>query len=199
MNEQKIEPAAVRRWTLEVRRLHERAAKVKRQRPGHDDATSELVESCLAACQMLLQEFAAAELRAHRAERDMHAVDAAWRYLFDRAPVPWLEVGADGTVIGANTAAGRLLNISPKRLEGRPLLYFFEDRAAVASLFRAGPFESSAPVIQLTLRPRERAPIRVDATVLGSDDNAPVCWWFLIPGEVGLRVTRPAHSLEQSA
>ena len=199
MNEQKTEPAAVRRWTWEVGRLRERAAKVKRQRPGQDDATSELIDSCLAACQMLLQESAAAELRAHRTERDMHAVDAAWRYLFDRVPVPWLEVGTDGTVIGANTAAGRLLNISPKRLEGRPLLYFFEDRATVASLLRAGPFEPTSPATQLTVRPRERAPIPVAATVVRTDDNGPVRWWFLMPGEISLRRTRPAHRLEQSA
>jgi PAS domain-containing protein len=199
MNEHKTETAEVRRWTIEVSRLRERAARAKRQRamPGED--TSELVESCLTACQMLLQEFAAADLRASRTERDMQAINTSWRALFERVPVPCLEVNVDGTVIGANTAAGKLLNTSPRRLEGRPLLYFFEDRATVANLLQAAPFEPSSSVTPLVVRPRERAPIRVDATVARADDNAPVCWWFLMPGQIGRRLARPAHNLEQSA
>ena len=197
MNEHRTEPPAVRRWTMEVGRLRQLAAKAKRRCGAGDEA--ELLDSCLAACQLLLQEFAAAELRAQRIERDVQTVDITWRALFERAPLACLEIDADGTVVGANMAAGKLLNMSPKRLEGRPFLYFFDDRATVATLLRAAPFEPGSPATALTLRPRERAPVRVEATVVKGTESGSACWWFLMPGDVGRRMARPAQDFEQSA
>jgi len=199
MNEHKSETAAVRRWTIEIGRLRERAAKATRQRPGRGEETTELIESCLSVCQALVQEFAAAELRAQQAEREAEANETAWRALIERVPAACLEVDAEGIIVSANVAAGTLLNTSEKRLKGRPLLYFFDDRSAASRLLQAGAFDSSSPVVSLTLRPRERAPMQVAATVVGATDNAPVCWCFLMPGDVVFRVARPTQKLEQSA
>ena len=185
---------------MEIGRLRDRAAKANRHRArGVGEESAELIDSCLAACQSLLQEFAAAELRAQQAEHELQASDAAWRALIEKVPAACLEVDAEGIIVSANVAAGTLLNTSEKRLKGRPLLYFFDDRSAAATLIQAGAFNSSSPVTSLIVRPRERAPLRVAATVVGGTDNASACWCFLMTGDVVLRVARPTHKLEQSA
>lgn len=62
-----------------------------------------------------------------------------------RAPIACLTTDAMGQIIGANESASALLNMSAKRMEGRLLLHFAQDRDPFTSLMRCVRSEGTAP------------------------------------------------------
>jgi PAS domain-containing protein len=104
-----------------------------------------------------------------------------WR-LFNLLPDPCLLTKEDSAILEANRAASELFNISQRFLVGKVLSVFVcEERTRflrqVAAIARDGGYVD----LTLRLRPRERAPLAVSATV--SIDAESTLRWLLRPSE----------------
>ena len=105
------------------------------------------------------------QIEATRAE--LRGEREKYQHLFDAAPHPYLVTDARLTILEANRAGAELFNISQRFLTGKALsVYIARERgrfiADAAQLAIAG--ESARWT--LAIRPRERAPLNVDARVV---------------------------------
>jgi len=99
--------------------------------------------------------------------------------LFDEIPLPYVVTRGDSIIVEANRAGSELLNVSQRFLVGKALSVFVcENRGAF--LAQIGKFSAEPGVMEfsLKLRPRERAPLAVDARVQG---DATTLRWLLRP------------------
>ena len=94
-----------------------------------------------------------------------------WR-LFNEVPQALIITRSDTLITEANRAASELLNVSQRFLVGKALSVFVcEDRTRF--LLDAARMTSEPAPVDMTLkvRPRERAPLVVTATVTGDDSG----------------------------
>jgi PAS domain-containing protein len=121
-------------------------------------ALHELDVTC-AHSQELLEQRAAIEAEQERTHRRYQA-------LFDGAPEPNIMTDLHGVIVEVNTAGSALLHVSSRWLRNKPLSLYVEDRALFAEVLRCNneSFVFSQP-LDLVIRPRERARIRVRARV----------------------------------
>lgn len=170
-----------RRWIQEIARLRARATKVRRRLSGsseHDDA----LDAALETCEALLRELASARVDTETLRRRCDAEAATHAHLFEHLPIAAIETDASGSILTANDAASLLLNTSKKHLANRLLLHFAEDRAAFITLLSRLSSEQPERVHELRVRPRERAPLSVDARIITRAPRKPATWvWFLSP------------------
>lgn len=88
--------------------------------------------------------------------------------LFDEMPQAYVVTRGDTTITEANRAAAELLNVSPRFLIGKTLSVFVcENRGQFLQDCRRADARQSTD-LKLRIRPRERAPIDVIATLRGS-------------------------------
>ena len=104
---------------------------------------------------------------------------AAHRRLFEQMPCPSLWTDSRGTILHANAAAGRLLNVTSKRLEGHALLLYSQDRDAFVGLLANLPHGDTHLSLTLSMRPRERRPVVTALTVTPVSPHHHEAWlWF---------------------
>jgi PAS domain-containing protein len=90
--------------------------------------------------------------------------------LFDEMPQPYVVTRQDTTITEANKAASELLNVSQRFLVGKTLSVFVCEGRSRFLLEASRAAELSTPMdLSLRVRPRERAPIDVAATVRGGN------------------------------
>ena len=139
-------------------------------------AFDELDVMC-AHTQDLLENQAGMEAEHERTRRRYHA-------LFDGAPQPYVMTDLDGVILEVNTAASALLHVSPRWLRNKPLDLYIEDRQQFGEALARlnGTYAFSEPV-PLTVRPRERARVQVQARVkrFEGDSGGAELWWVLQP------------------
>jgi PAS domain S-box-containing protein len=133
--------------------------------------------------QELLEQRVRLEAERERTRRRYHA-------LFDGAPEPYVMTDLDGIILEVNTAASDLLHVSPRWLRSKPLDLYVEDRQQFAEALARlnGTYAFSDP-IPVTIRPRERARVPVEARVRrfeGDSDRAEL-WWVFHPTIVHTR------------
>jgi PAS domain-containing protein len=176
----KSDPAHIQRCTTQLERLRARAAKLARQLPIDDGGLVEMLDSCLSLSDALLRDLSGACLANEALTRQLSDRARWWNDAFTQMPVACLEVSEDGAILRANPSAGRLFNTSIRHLQGRDLLPYVQDRDGFASLLREITFDRTR-VHQgtFTIRPRERAPLEVQFTVLepGPDDDEARLWF----------------------
>jgi PAS domain-containing protein len=98
--------------------------------------------------------------------------------LFEEMPQPYVVTRPDTTIIEANKAAAKLLNLSPRFLVGKTLSVFVcENRTKFLEDSTRAEAGSSMD-LTLRIRPRERAPIDVAASVRGGPESLR---WVLRP------------------
>jgi PAS domain S-box-containing protein len=121
-------------------------------------ALDELGAMC-AHTQELLSDRARMEAEHERTRQRYHA-------LFNGAPQPYVMTDLDGVILEVNTAASDLLHVSPRWLRNKPLDLYIEDRHQFAEALARlnGTYAFSEPM-RLTIRPRERARVLVEARV----------------------------------
>jgi PAS domain-containing protein len=91
--------------------------------------------------------------------------------LFDDMPEPYLVTRADTTITEANKAAAELLNVSQRFLVGKALSVFVcEDRTRFLQSATQALETAAALDVRVRLRPRERAPLELEAKVRGGND-----------------------------
>ena len=189
---------ATANWMRQLAQLRTRALKVGLRRPGCQSPIGEVLEDALTASASLLKEFADAQIDCERSRADVEKRTAAWEHLFDVMPAACVATDADGVIRAANRAAGELFNLTARRLQNRPLVVFTDDRESFGKLIselvdRAGPCR--AP---LTVRPRERRPIRTEVVVTPLSPSQPVLLWFFVP-RGGVQIGAPDDAWRQSA
>ena len=134
---------------------------------GHDRSPDAV--RCLADLQRVAHELDQA-FNAVRHERqrvtnlaaDAEAAMRRARKLFVESPSACLVVQRECAVIEeANTAASRLLNVSQRHLIGKPFTHFLQQDREMFLRQLQRRAETTADQWQVTLRPRERAVVRV--------------------------------------
>lgn len=182
----------VNKWSREVSRLAQRAARLQ-EKQGGDGPTTDVLQELLAACAALLQELSNAHDRGLKLAEARHAALDQLDDLFDRIPVACLQTDAESRIVGANRAAALLLNLSVKALQQRLLLHFMESREAFEDVLRLTAFERGPVKAALTIRPRERAPVEVHLSVC-PPETGDGTYLFIIECEGSARRRRDAGS-----
>jgi PAS domain S-box-containing protein len=161
MNANRIQlaPALRRLATLQRRVDTQRDATVQQ---AVDELVRSLQDLRAGQAQLLAQR---AEIEAVRAE--LRTEREKYSQLFDTAPLPYLVTDPQLTIVSANRAGAELFNISQRFLSGKALTVFLsKDRGRflneAARLANAG--ESGE--WSFGIRPRERAPLQVNARVV---------------------------------
>ena len=162
--------------------MRNRAAKVRRATVPPE--VLEVVDQSLSLSDAVVRELAGTGLQFDAYKVKLDEQTALWSYLFDEMPLACVETDASGIIFNANRAAATLLNTSVKHLGARLLLHFAEDRDRFGQLLRGLPCDDSRHRCSLIIRPRERAPIHVEATVIPRTPGDTSLWlWFFMPPE----------------
>ena len=188
---------ACRRWTIAITQLRSRAARARRG--AASPAVSELIEEALALCEVVVRDLAGAGLQIDEVKEKLEAQSGLWSHLFEEMPGPCVETDSSGVILSANPAAAALLNTSVRHLPSRLLLHFADDRDQFGQLLRELSAESGQHRCSLIVRPRERAPLRVFATVVvRSPGNLDSWLWFLTPIDSPRPATRPERRIPET-
>lgn len=95
--------------------------------------------------------------------------------LFDEMPQPYVVTRTDSIILEANRAGAELFNVSQRFLVGKAMSIFVcEDRSRFLTQLTTLATESEGSSLSFRLRPRERAPLNVDAKVKG--DGSTLRW-----------------------
>lgn len=164
-----------------IERLRKRAAQLppSQQAAGFDD----VITQALSCCDWLSQELARQRLEfdtvAARLKGEAARSDDAYALLFDSVPVACIQTDAKGIIIRANRSAALLLNMSARNLDGRMLRLFSEHRDEFDSVIRTLAEGATRYRRSLAIRPRERAPFRVELMSIRNAADADGGWlWF---------------------
>lgn len=120
------------------------------------------------------------------ARGEAQGAEARYDELRESMPTASLFTDDTGVVLGANTAAGELFNISSRHLRGKPLMLFVSDRDGFGRLLKAAQPERGPVATELTIRPRDRKPRRLQVQVQHLTAHQCRCWFFLespVPAE----------------
>jgi PAS domain-containing protein len=110
---------------------------------------------------------------------DAQAAEVRYEELREALPTASLFTDEAGVVLGANSAAGDLFNISSRHLRGKPMMLFVSDRDAFARLLKTAQPERGPVTMALTIRPRDRKPRRLQVQVQHLTAHQCRCWFFL--------------------
>jgi len=169
-----------RRWSIAIAQLRSRAAKVRRAAVPSE--VLEVVDQSLSLSDSVVRELAGTGLQFDAYKVKLDEQTALWSYLFEEMPLPCVETDASGIIFNANRAAATMLNTSVKHLGARLLLHFAEDRDRFGQLLRGLPSDGSRHRCALVIRPRERAPMHMEATVIPRTPGDTSSWlWFFNP------------------
>jgi PAS domain-containing protein len=175
---------AARRWAPVVERLKMRLARKMALIPPNLD---EAVDEALSTCESLLRDLAASQMENADLSRRLKDLIHEWAYLFEQMPIACVATDRHGTVIQSNPAAAELINMSARHLENRLLAHFIQDREAFSETLKQFDANIGHVGASFVIRPRERAPLMIDAIAVPRTPADPSVWlWFLIPHHAGL-------------
>jgi PAS domain-containing protein len=167
-------------WMREIAQI--RAQAVKRRRGSDQSPCGDVTEHALAACDGLLHDLAGAGLECERLRGEVRRETAAWERLFDVMPGACLLTDGVGSILNANCAAGKLLNVSARHLKDRQLLLFTADRERFGALMQQLAHGGGEHRTMLTIRPKERKATEMDILVVPLSESQPDLWlWFVNP------------------
>ena len=184
-----LDKDACRRWTVAISQLKSRVGKARRAGVAHDAA--DLVDQSLSLCDAIVRDLAGAGLQLDETRGKLDDQIGLWTHLFDEMPTACVETDASGVILGANPAAAVLFNTSVKHLAARLLMHFAENRDQFGQLLRGLSVDSARHRCALIIRPRERAPVHMEATVVVRSPGDVSSWlWFFMPLEAHEPSTR---------
>lgn len=181
--------ATVRRRTRELGELRTRLARLTRATNAPDSPLQQVVEDFADVAAGLLQDLAGADMDAHRRLNETRAERERADYLLAQVPVPCIVADADGTILQANPPAAALMNVSARHLAQQRLLHFSQDREAFLLLLERLRHDATAAECKLVIRPRERQPLSVLASVRPAAGGAPGEWLWFFTAEPAVRPT----------
>ena len=189
---------SVRRWSRTIGQLRQRASKVRRGSASPLDDF--LVEDLIEACTSLLFEVAGSDHIIHELRSALRNERDVARQLFRALTIPWVCTDKTGRILDVNAAGATMLNVSIRHLVTRELLHFSDNRQSFEDLLRALDQQPDGIKTTLTLRPRERATILSQVTVVPHRvDGTTRHFWFFLPDEsmIQFRGRRPPNARER--
>jgi PAS domain S-box-containing protein len=172
---------AVDALELQLASAQQRLATLQR-RASAEPAESKLLARALKEAENLLEELRAAQEQLVEARSRVEDIQGEltkqyekyWE-LFDAMPDAYLVTKPDSTIVEANRAAAELFNVSQRFLIGKPLSVFVcQDRSGFLKTLESVSEQTRPTDLPFRLRPRERAPLEVSATVRA--DGGSVRW-----------------------
>ena len=149
------------------------------RRAGADRDHGKLLERAMEELSTTLEELRVAQEQLLEGRQKLETAQAElvrereryWR-LFDEMPQPYVVTEPSSVITEVNRAAAQLFNVSQRFLVGKAMSVFVcEERARFLTDVSRLASEATAPQeLSFKLRPRERAPLDVVATV-GADSN----------------------------
>jgi two-component system sensor histidine kinase VicK len=173
---------------LQLVSAQQRLATLER-RASAESGESKLLPRALKEAENLLEELRVAQEQLIEARQRLEDVqneltkqyEKYWE-LFDEMPDAYVVTKLDSSIVEANHAAAQLFNVSQRFLIGKPLSVFVcQDRAGFLKTLESLREQSARTELPFRLRPRERAPLDVSATVR-ADRGA--LRWVVRPAEV---------------
>jgi PAS domain-containing protein len=114
-------------------------------------------------------------LRMERLQAELQEQQSKYWRLFDEMPQAYVVTKPDSTIIEVNKAGAQLFNVSQRFLIGKAFSVFVcEERGPFLVACSRVAAESSTADLPLKIRPRERAPMSVNARVSG--DTSGLRW-----------------------
>jgi PAS domain S-box-containing protein len=166
---------------LQLASAQQRLATLQR-RASAESVESKLLPRALKEAENLLEELRVAQEQLVEARQRLEDVQAEltkqyekyWE-LFDQMPDAYLVTKLDSSIVEANRAAAELFNVSQRFLIGKPLSVFVcQDRSGFLRTLESMGEQTHATELSFRLRPRERAPLDVSASVRA--DGAAIRW-----------------------
>lgn len=152
---------------------------MKARRSGAAQDAGDLVDQSLALCDAIVRDLAGAGMQLDETRLKLDTQMGLWIHLFDEMPTACVETDSSGVILGANPAAAVLFNTSVKHLAARLLMHFAEDRDQFGQLLRNLSADNMRHRCALVIRPRERAPVHMEATVVVRSPGDASSWlWF---------------------
>ena len=177
---------------LQLVSAQQRLATLQR-RASAESGESKLLPRALKEAENLLEELRVAQEQLVEARHRIEDIQGEltkqyekyWE-LFDEMPDAYLVTKADSSIVEANRAAAELFNVSQRFLIGKPLSVFVcQDRSGFLKTLESMSEHTLATELPFRLRPRERAPLNVSATVRA--DGVSIRW-VVRPVEAGAPV-----------
>lgn len=113
--------------------------------------------------------------RLHEAQSQLSDQRNKYWELFDEMPQPYVVTRTDSIIVEANRAGAALFNVSQRFLVGKAMSIFVcEDRSRFLTRLTHLGAEPEGSSLSFKLRPRERAPLVVEAKVKG--DGSTLRW-----------------------
>jgi PAS domain S-box-containing protein len=157
---------------LQLASAQQRLATLQR-RAAAEPVESKLLPRVLKEADNLLEELRVAQEQLIETRNRMEEVQAEltrqyekyWE-LFDAMPDAYVVTKPDSAIIEANRAAAELFNVSQRFLVGKQLSVFVcQDRSGFLKAMESLGEQPRGTELPFRLRPRERAPVDVTATV----------------------------------
>ena len=182
-----------RRWERELAALKAKAHKAGLDKTA-DTPLSNVLRETLAACDNVLHDLEIAYAEQSRLSKAAADAAADWNVLLDRLPCACVCTDVNGFILKANPAAASLLAITSRHLDARLLTHFTEDREQFSRALRRAVWDQVEVRERMSIRPRDRAPVIVDAAVMpkSPDDNNTVLW-FLQPAHEAPASRKPVR------
>ena len=170
---------------LQLASAVERYTNLQRRAETRGDSST-LLQKTLAELGTALEEVRVAqehliESRTRMEQMQVQLREQAEKYwqLFDAMPEAYVVSRPDSTIVEVNKAAAQLFNVSQRFLIGKTLSVFVcENRSGFLVASARAAAEAVSTEMVLKLRPRERAPLTVNARVSG---DAGTLRWVLRP------------------
>jgi PAS domain S-box-containing protein len=163
------------------------------RRAAAEPGQSKLLSRALKEAETLLDELRGAQDQLVEFRRRLEEVQTElakqcdkYAELFDQVSDAYVVTKLDSSIIEANRAAAELLNLSQRFLIGKPLSVFVcQDRSGFLKLLESMREQTGAAELPFRLRPRERAPLDVFATIRADGGSIR---WVLRPVEAYVSV-----------
>lgn len=189
-------PVNGRRWDSILERARARIAARSRMLPP---SVADVVEQTFDTCDALMKEVAACQAEIADLKKTLAGLAGEWAELFAAMPVPCILTDPAGTVLRSNHAAAVLLNVSSRHLESRLITHFIEDRARFIAALNELPSAGDRFSGSFHVRPRERAPLEVDAVAVRYATGGQPGWlWFFTRPEEPPRERERARRSQRS-
>jgi PAS domain S-box-containing protein len=141
-------------------RLHNLERKAEQPRPDAVRLLSECVRELTNTFDFLeaaSERLRAADVESKRMQASLRHEQDRFRAIIDLLSDAFVATDLAGTIVEANAAAGRLLNLSQRALSGRPLHMFLNgERVEFLNFLKELPNATEVPEREIQLRPRER-------------------------------------------
>jgi PAS domain-containing protein len=150
--------------------LQRRAQNGRERSPLLTRALAEL-ETALEELRVAHEQLIETRARLERIQGELRSEKERYWQMFDALPDAHVVSKADSTIVEANRVAAQLLNVSQRFLIGKSLSVFVcEDRARFIDAVNRIAADGGTLDLPIRLRPRERAPLTLSATVHGEGD-----------------------------